>query len=109
VDNSIFITGGFAKHRLNDLWRYDYDSNVWVELNHVSSSMRRAGGPWPMNHGQVSVLGPFGLLAFGGISKSRPQQQGHDLRLMNIFDGDWVSVHIISRNESNIRDGFHVG
>ncbi len=72
VDNSIFITGGFAIHRLNDLWRYDYDSNTWVELNPASLSLR---GRWPINHGQVSVLGPFGLLAFGGISKSMPRQQ----------------------------------
>jgi hypothetical protein len=103
VDNSIFITGGFAMHRLNDLWRYDYDSNTWVELNPTSLSSR---GRWPINHGQVSVLGPFGLLAFGGISKSMPQQQGRDLRVMNIFDGDWVSVHT-PRNES-VRDGYYV-
>lgn len=97
VDNSIFISGGFADRHLHDLWRFDYDSHTWVELSQVSPSVR---GPRAMNHGQVSVLGPFGLLSFGGLSKPRPQQQNHDLQLLNIFGGGWKSVHI-PRNESS--------
>lgn len=106
VDNSIFITGGYAKQLLNDLWRYDYDTDTWVELKYSSSSsFWRRGGPWPINHGQVSVLGPFGLLSFGGISKSRSRHQGRNLRLLNIFDGDWKSVQV-PHNESN-HDGYN--
>ena len=87
VDNSIFVTGGFSSHRLDDLWRFDYDTNSWTELNREDRSR------WPM-HGQAAYLGEFGLLTFGGLASHGPQKQGHDVWLLDLFEDDWSNVPI---------------
>ena len=88
VDNSIFVTGGFAERRLNDLWRFDHDSKDWTELN--SSELQ---GQWPLN-GQAAYLGQFGVLTYGGIAKYGPQKQGYDISLLDLFEDEWVHVPI---------------
>lgn len=95
VDDSIFVAGGFAERRLSDLWRFDYDSNTWTELNNHAATMSRVGSKtWPMN-GQAASLGPSGLLAFGGIAKYGHLEQGHDLWHLDFFGNeDWVPVPI---------------
>ncbi|KAL7531218.1 hypothetical protein ACHAXR_003909, partial [Thalassiosira sp. AJA248-18] len=95
VDASIFVAGGFAERRLNDLWRFDYDSNTWTELNSADR------GQSPLT-GQVSFLGQFGLLAFGGIAKYGPQERGRDLWLLDLFEDDWVPVPIPQNASVNI-------
>jgi hypothetical protein len=95
VGNSIFITGGFAKRRLNDMWRFDFDTKLWTDL--TQHAVVAHGLQLPL-YGQASFLGPFGLLTYGGMAKYGTQNQGRDLFLLDLFEGDWVSVPISRRN-----------
>ncbi|KAL9182659.1 hypothetical protein ACHAXT_013311 [Thalassiosira profunda] len=90
VDGSIFISGGSAEGRLNDLWRFDVATNEWTELN--SAALR---DQWPLN-GQASHLGPYGLLVYGGLKSHGPLQQGHDIWLWDLSKEDWAHVPVAS-------------
>ena len=98
VDDNIFIAGGFSERRLDDLWRFNYDSNTLIELNNGATNT------WPLN-GQAAFLGQYGLLAYGGLGKHGPLQQGKDLWLLDLFQDDWVSVPIVP--QKNIDDNRH--
>ncbi|KAL3769740.1 hypothetical protein ACHAW5_009200 [Stephanodiscus triporus] len=91
VGNSIFFTGGFAKQQLNDMWRFDFDTNLWTDLTQLA--VVEHGRHLPL-YGQASFLGPFGLLSYGGMTKHVTRNKGLDLFLLNLFEGDWVSVPI---------------
>lgn len=91
VGNSIFVAGGLGESRRTDLWRFDYDSNKWTELN--SATARVGGKTWPLN-GQAAFLGQSGLLTYGGIAKHGPLGQGRDLWLLDLFSDNWVAVPI---------------
>jgi len=95
VDNSIFISGGFAQGRLTDLWRFDYDTNTWTEL-------RSQGVAWPM-YGQAVYIGEFGLLSYGGLAPYGPRTPGEDLWLWDIFEDEWTSLPI-AQNETWVHD-----
>ncbi len=101
VGDSLFISGGFgrasgsaADRRLNDLWRFDYDSRSFTEL---SASPR---DETLSIYGQVALLGPFGLLGYGGVAPGGPRPQGKDLWLGDIFENDWVSVPVKHGSEA---------
>jgi hypothetical protein len=93
--DSIFISGGFAHRRLSDLWRFDYLSNNWTALN--AAPLRNS----PAIHGQAAVLGPWGLLNYGGLKPiSGIQKQGRDLSVQNLFKDEWLSVPLSGNNNS---------
>jgi len=98
VDNSIFISGGFAKGRLTDLWRFDYDTNTWTELR--SQGMQNA---WPM-YGQAAYIGEFGLLSYGGLAPHGPRTPGEDLWLWDIFEDEWSSLPLAQNDTSAYDD-----
>ena len=88
VDNSIFIAGGFAERRLNDLWRFDYEFNSWTQLN--SAVLQHS---WPLNE-QVALLSPFGVLGYGGIATHGTKHEGYDMWLADVFEDEWSSIHV---------------
>lgn len=93
IGNSIFVSGGFSDHHLDDLWRFDYGPNTWTELNASAS-----GKPLPMN-GQTALLGQFGLLVYGGIQPLGTKEHLADLWLLDVFENEWSKVPI-ARNHS---------
>jgi hypothetical protein len=97
------IFGGFAKRRLNDMWRFDFDSKSWTDL--TQRAVVEYGLQLPL-HGKASFLGPFGLLTYGGMVKYGTQNQGRDLFLLNLFEGDWVSVPIPQQNLARHNERF---
>ena len=96
VDNSIFISGGFAQGRLTDMWRFDYDDNSWTELN------SHQGVAWPM-YGQAAYIGEFGLLSYGGLAPHGPRTPGEDLWLWDIFADEWSSLPV-AQNDTSVHD-----
>lgn len=103
VGSSIFITGGYsATRRLDDMWRFDFDTNAWTDLTTVhdtgvdnSNSQRYP----PLYYGQASLLSPWGVLANGGMNKYGTRNHGHDMFLFDLFQGDWVPVPISSDSD----------
>ncbi|KAL3804136.1 hypothetical protein HJC23_013655 [Cyclotella cryptica] len=85
VGDSIFVIGGYSNRRLYDLWRFDHDTLTWTELN--AASMRKE---WPL-HGQSALLGPFGVLVYGGLEPGGPR---HDLWLFDFIEVVWSSVSV---------------
>lgn len=110
VENSIFITGGYATRRLSDMWRFDFDTNTWTDLTDVTGV---ENGRYLPLYGQATLLGPFGLLAYGGMAKYGTRNQGHDLFLLDLFEGDWVTVpipqHDSARNNRRFNNGIPYG
>jgi len=102
VGSSIFITGGYsATRRLDDMWRFDFDTNKWTDLTTVhdtgvdnSNSQRYP----PLYYGQASLLGPWGVLAYGGMTK-KYGTRNHGFLLFDLFQGDWVPVPISSDSD----------
>lgn len=102
VGNSIFLTGGYsATRRLDDMWRFDFDTNTWTDLTTkhdtgdvVVDNSRRY---FPL-YGQASFLSPWGLLAYGGMAKYGTRNHGHDMLLFDLFQGDWVPVPVSSHS-----------
>ena len=93
VDSSIFISGGSAGRMLNDLWRVDYPQNTWTELKSVPPLQYKS-----TLHGRTAVLGPIGLLNYGGLGRTHGiQEQGSDLFVQNpLFQDDRALVSIDS-------------
>jgi len=95
VDESVFISGGSSAGRmLNDLWRVDYSQNTWTELKSVPPPQYKS-----MLHGRAAVLGPMGLLNYGGLGRTLGvQEQGSDLflRITPFLQDDWTLVSIDS-------------
>ena len=88
IDDSVFISGGFNERRLNDVWRFDYSSNTWTNLN--TSPL----GNHPAIHRQAAVLGPWGLLNYGGLkqgSKTR-SNKGGDMSIQHLFKDERLAV-----------------
>lgn len=96
IESSIFILGGFAQRKLSDLWRFDYLSNTWTELN--PAPLRNN----PAIAGQAAVLGPWGLLNYGGLKQiSGIQKQGRDLSVQNnLFKDEWLSIPLSKKDNS---------
>lgn len=99
VGNSLFVSGGFgridgsgAERRLDDLWRWDDDSGAFVELRASFGFGEMA--KTRMYYGRVALLGPLGLLGYGGVASRGPSPPGKDLWLRDIFEKDWVSVPV---------------
>jgi hypothetical protein len=103
VGNSIFIFGGFAKRRLDDMWRFDFDTKSWTDL--TQHAVVDHGLQLPL-YGKASFLGPFGLLTYGGMAKYGTQNQGRDLFLVDLFEGDWVSVPFPQQNLARDNERF---
>ena len=102
IDNSIFISGGFAQRRLNDLWRFDYlSNNTWTKLN-TSPPL----GNHPAIHRQAAVLGPWGLLNYGGLKQrngTRPNKVISDLSIQHLFKDELLlSVPLSGNTNSSV-------
>jgi len=99
VGDSLFVSGGFgrvngsgADRPLDDLWRLDSDSDSdFVSFIELRASPR---DKTMTMYGQVALLGPFGLLGYGGVRSRGPRSQGKDLWLWNIFEKEWMSVPV---------------
>ena len=88
IDNSIFVSGGYSTGPLNDIWRLDIDSFTWTELK--SSSEQNL---WPRN-GQSSILGPFGVLNYGGVEPGGFKEKNHDIMKFDFISKLWTTVPI---------------
>ena len=88
VGNSIFVAGGYSTGYLNDLWRLDIDSLTWTELQ--SSPKQKM---WPRK-GQSSILGPFGVLNYGGVEPGGYKEKNHDLMMFDFIAKRWSTVPI---------------
>jgi len=108
VGGSIFITGGYSAttRRLDDdMWRFDFDTNTWTDLTTVhdetgvddSNSHRYL----PLYYGQASLLGPWGVLAYGGMTKKYGTRDRGFL-LFDLFRDYWVPVPVSSSDYSDI-------
>lgn len=59
VGNDVFVIGGYAHGIMSEIWRFNYATKDWIQLN---DSLNR-----PKFHGQTAVLTPFGMITIGGI------------------------------------------
>ncbi len=57
VDNDIFVFGGLSRKRLDDIWKFHYESKTWIQLQGVIE--RR------VEIISSSVLTPWGILRIG--------------------------------------------
>ena len=104
VGSSIFITGGYsATRRLDDdMWRFDFDTNTWTDLtpkHNTSVVHKESSRRYLPLYGQASFLSPWGVLAYGGMTKYGTHNHGHDMFLFDLFKSDWVSVPISSNSD----------
>jgi hypothetical protein len=83
------------------MWRFDFDTNTWTDLTTVhdtgvdnSNSQRYP----PLYYGQASLLGPWGVLAYGGMTE-KYGTRNHGFLLFDLFQGDWVPVPISSDSD----------
>lgn len=60
VRDDVYIFGGFACGNIAETWRFNYLSNTFTRLNGVHSNTQ--------NHGRMSILTPYGIIALGGIA-----------------------------------------
>jgi len=103
INDSIFIYGGFAQHRLNDLWRFDYLTNSWTSLTAAPEALRNH----PAIQRQQAVLGPWGLLNYGGLKKKKEVQRSSgtqtkgDLSIQHLFQDEWLTVPLSSDNSGS--------
>eukprot|EP00986_Skeletonema_menzelii_P020313 scaffold30816_cov171-Skeletonema_menzelii.AAC.1 len=99
IDDSIFIGGGFSQRRLNDLWRFDYLSNTWTNLN--ASPL----GNHPAIHRQAAVLGPWGLLSYGGLkqrSGTRTNNVGTEFSIQHLFKDERLAAPLSDNTNSSV-------
>jgi len=98
INDSIFISGGFAQRRLNDLWRFDYLTNSWTSL--PTAPLRNH----PAIQRQQAVLGPWGLLNYGGLKKKQrsgtQKNNKGDLSIQHLFQDERLAVPLSSDNSS---------
>ena len=85
--DSIFISGGMNHRRLNDLWRFNYLSNTWTQLNAPALQSN------PTIQRQEAVIGPWSLLHYGGLKpRSGALSRGQDLSIRNLFTDERLKV-----------------
>lgn len=110
IDHSIFISGGFSQRRLNDLWRFDYLTNSWTSLTSTPEALRN----YPAIQRQQAVLGPWGLLKYGGLTttttkkKQRSETQtnnNRDLSIQHLFQDERLIVPLSSDSSSSSSSG----
>jgi len=98
--DSIFISGGLTQHqrRLSDLWRFDYLTNTWTSLN--TAPLRRNH---PAMHRQAAVLGPWGLLTYGGLKpkSGTTVTEGRDLSIQHLFKDEQLAGDNNNNNNNN--------
>ena len=99
VGGSIFITGGYSAttRRLDDMWRFDFDTNTWTDLTTGVDGHRYL----PLYYGQASLLGPWGVLAYGGMTK-KYGTRNRGFLLFDLSRDYWVPVPISSSDYSDI-------
>lgn len=99
INDSIFIYGGFAQRRLNDLWRFDCLTNSWTSLTTAPEALRNH----PAIQREQAVLGPWGLLKYGGLKKSSGTQRNNkgDLFIQHLFQDERFTVPLSSDNSSS--------
>ena len=59
VDNDVFVIGGYAHGVMAEIWRFNYETRNWVQLNNTLFK--------PKSYGQAATLTPYGMVAIGGI------------------------------------------
>mmetsp|Transcript_13806 Transcript_13806/g.28107 ORF Transcript_13806/g.28107 Transcript_13806/m.28107 type:complete len:274 (+) Transcript_13806:2084-2905(+) len=107
--DSIFISGGLTQHqrRLSDLWRFEYLTNTWTSLN--TAPLRNNH---PATHRQAAVLGPWGLLTYGGLKQKSgtPLTEGRDLSIQHLFQDEQLQLAVpLSGNNNNNNNSSVVG
>jgi hypothetical protein len=93
VGNSVFVAGGVSSSnaRLGDLWRMDVETLTWTELKPKTKERRIKG--------QSALLGPFGLLAYGGVEPGGHTKNGYDMWMFDFITDTWMTVPIAQTSE----------
>jgi len=99
-NNKMYIFGGYESHRdsaLNDLWMYDFDSNLWTEL-HPSGTP-----PTPCAHAsavvyqnKMFITGGYRIVGGGGTILPSSQHVEY-----NFSTNAWTRKDYISRSVYN--------
>ena len=61
VENDVFVLGGFAGKKLDDIWKFHYESRTWIQLQGVIER--------EVESISSSVLTPWGILRIGTPSE----------------------------------------
>jgi hypothetical protein len=62
IHNDVYVFGGNSHGIISEVWRFEYDKRLWVQLN---ANMRRR-----RFNGHISSLTPYGMITIGGIRHS---------------------------------------
>jgi len=97
VGNSIFIFEGFAKHCMNDMWCFNFDTKSWTDLIQHGA----------VDHGlRCLYMGKHLSLA---LSDSLPMVAWESMVLkirLDLFEGYWVSVPISQQSFAHDNESF---
>ena len=86
VGHSWFMWGGRTYREFQDLWRYDMDTDEWVELT-LARPLPQAPAL-----GRVGVLAPWGVMTWGGRNTGSHHLAPQTMYRWDTVDAKWVAV-----------------
>lgn len=97
---SIYIYGGYnwtsinnlnIQNHLDDLWKYNIEENIWIQIFHISNE-----NPQARYGASIQWIDSRKFILFGGINSSGVL---NDLWMFNIYTNKWTNIKSINTSE----------